>query len=125
MNEALFVPLAFFAMVVALVWLGTRAKSDERARVHETLRRAFDSGQPLPPEIVGALAQEKPRSTPERDLRSGVIWLAVGVGLAFFAIMMGFEEDDAVYPLIGMASIPVLVGLALIGLGVIGRDKAR
>ena len=121
------IPLAGIVMIVAIVlgpiWLAGRYRSEERARMHETLRMAFDKGQTLPPEIVESLVQEKARPTPERDLRGGVIWLAVGLGLAIFGWVVGYEEDDARYLLMGMSAIPALVGIALIVLGFIGRDR--
>ena len=121
------IPIAGIIMIVAVVlgpiWLTGRYRSEERARMHETLRIAFDKGQSLPPEIVESLVQEKPRPTPERDLRSGVIWLAVGIGLAIFGYMAGYEEEEARYVLTGMAAVPALVGVALIVLGVLGRDR--
>lgn len=121
------VPIAGIAMIVAVVlgpiWLAGRYRSEERTRMHETLRLAFDKGQSLPPEIVESLVKDNPRATPERDLRGGVIWLAVGLGVAIFGWMVGFEDDDAVYPIIGLASIPALVGVALIILGVLGRGR--
>jgi hypothetical protein len=121
------IPFAGIAMIVAVVlgpiWLGGKYRSEERARMHETLRIAFDKGQSLPPEIVHSLVQEKPRPTPERDLRGGVIWLAVGLGVAIFGWVLGYEDDDARYVVMGMAAIPALVGTALIVLGSLGRDR--
>ena len=119
-------PLAGIVMIVAVVlgpiWLTGRYRSEERARMHETLRIAFDKGQSLPPEIVDSLVQEKQRPTPDRDLRGGVIWLAVGLGVAIFGWVLGYEDSEARYVLMGMAAIPALVGLALIMLGLLGRD---
>lgn len=121
------IPLAGIAMIVAIVlgpiWLTGRYRSEERVRMHETLRMAFDKGQSLPPEIVESLVQEKPRPTPDRDLRGGVIWLAVGLGVAIFGWVLGYEDSEARYVLMGMAAIPALVGIALIVLGLLGRDR--
>lgn len=125
--EDVLVPIFLFGSIAAAVIAPFYFRSRDRAKLLETVRVAYDRGQPVPAELVEAMqARQKPvRPSAETDLRSGVIWLAVGLGVAFFGWMMGFQEDDAVYPLVGMASIPVLVGLALIALGVIGRDKAR
>jgi hypothetical protein len=116
--------LTFFGFLTAII-VGPRwLKSRDRRDLQQTLRLAMEKNQALPPEIVEAITTEaKSPPSPERDLRSGVIWLAVGLGVAFFGWMVGFEQDDAVYPIIGMASIPALVGVALIILGLLGRGR--
>jgi hypothetical protein len=116
--------LALFGFLTAII-VGPRwLKSRDRSELQQTLRVAMEKGQALPPEIVDAITTDaKAPPSPERDLRGGVIWLAVGVGVAFFGWMVGFEDNDAVYPIIGMASIPALVGVALIILGVLGRNR--
>ena len=125
------IPLAGILMIVALVlgpiWLGTRYKSEERARMHETLRRAFDKGQPIPPEIVDTLAQDKPRPTPERDFRVGVILIAVAIamlvlGWTIYAIE---DEAEALAAFGGMAAFPGLIGLVFLAFsfGLRGRSS--
>jgi hypothetical protein len=125
--EDIFVPISMFGAIAAAVIAPFYFRSKDRAKLLDTVRVAYERGQPVAPELVEAMqARQKPvRPSAETDFRSGVIWLAVGLGVAFFGWMMGYQEDDAVYPLLGMSSIPVLVGLALITLGVLGRNKAH
>ena len=58
-----------------------------------------------------------------RDLRTGIIWLGVAVGLAAFGFAISFEEPDALYPLIGMAAFPGFIGVAFIVISFFGRGK--
>jgi hypothetical protein len=51
---------------------------------------------------------------PRVPYRSGMVTLAVGLGMAVFAFLMASVEIEAFYPILGAASIPVLIGLALI-----------
>src|ERR1700761_825624 len=93
-----------FAFLAAIIIVPQYLRYRDRARLHETLRVAFERGQPVPPELVEALQfrrrggaapidalQPYPvAGRPERDLRRGVIWLAIGLGLvgvggAFYA----------------------------------------
>ena len=46
--------------------------------------------------------------------RSGMIVLAAGLGLGIFAVLIGQIDDEAIYPLLGIASIPALIGIALL-----------
>ena len=64
-----------------------------------------------------------PPPSPGRDLRTGIIWLGVAVGLAGFGVAMGFEEPDATFPLIAIAAFPGFIGLAFVVLGLIARTK--
>lgn len=121
----LLIPLAPFIMVVAIVAIVFGMKNRERRDVQRTIRTALEKGQTLPPELIEALSKDsvKPPATAHRDLRVGVIWLAVGLGIAAFAWMVGYEEMDATYPLMGIAAIPGLIGLAFIVLSFFNKNK--
>ena len=51
---------------------------------------------------------------PSMPYRAGMIVLAVGLGVGIFAVLLGQTENDALFPLLGLASIPTLIGVALI-----------
>ena len=51
---------------------------------------------------------------PRVPYRSGMVLLAVGVGISIFALLIGQNERDALFPLLGLGSIPLLIGIALI-----------
>lgn len=119
------IPLAPFLMVVAIVVIPAWLKSRERKEMQATLRTAIEKGQPLPPEIIDALSREniKPPATAARDLRIGVILLAVSIGIALFGYAVSFEEWEAFYPITGMAAIPGMIGLAFIILSAFNKNK--
>ena len=122
------VPLSPFLLVGALVLVPAYLRSRERQKLQETLRMAIEKGQPLPTEIVEAMSTnvQTLRAPPSagRDLRIGIIWMGVAIGLAAFGIALGFEEPDAVFPLVACAAFPGFIGLAFIVLGLINRTKA-
>jgi hypothetical protein len=124
-----FIPIAFFGMIAAIVIVPTYLKSKERKEMQATLRSAIEKGQPLPTEVIEALSKDniKPRPTAARDLRIGVILLAVSIGVGLFGYAFnfvgGFEESKAVAPIIGMAAIPGMVGLAFIILSAFNKNK--
>ena len=76
------IPISLFAMIAAIV-IGPRYfKSLERQKMADTLRAAIERGQPLPPEVINLLtADAKPKASPQRDLRRGVILVAAALGL--------------------------------------------
>ena len=51
---------------------------------------------------------------PPMPYRAGMIVLAVGLGVGIFAVLVGQVEPEALFWLLGFASIPVLIGVALI-----------
>lgn len=116
-----------FSAIVAIVIAPRALKAKERAALHKTIQAAYEQGQQLPPELIQALTQDvkiKPKASPERDLRTGIIWVGVAVGLAAFGYALGFEEPDATYIFFGIAAFPGFIGLAFILMSFIGRDRS-
>ena len=112
------------AMVAALVIVPRYLKSRERMQLQQTLQAAIQSGQPLPAEVVEAITSDRrPPPSPQRDIRQGVIWLAVAIGLAAFGVAAGLDDPDASYWLIGIAAFPGFIGVAFIVLGALGLNK--
>lgn len=122
--EDILVPVAFFACIAAVcitpVWL----KSRDRREMQTTLRSAIEKGQPVPQEVIDSLTKNvKGPPTALRDMRAGVIWLAIGLGIGGFGALIGMREEDALHPLLGIAVIPSMIGLALICLSFFNPNK--
>lgn len=126
MDFTILIPISMFAMIGAIVIVPSWLKSRERREMQSTLRTAIDKGQPLPSEIIDAMTKNvKVAPTSLSDLRTGVIWLAVGLGIAAFGFMIGFEEADAFHPIAGIGMIPGIIGVAYIILSVFNPNKAK
>lgn len=114
-----------FIMIISIVVGPAYLKSKERKDMQATLRSAIEKGQSLPPEVIDALSKDniKPPVSASRDLRVGVILLAVSIGIGIFGYMIGLEEQDAVNPILGLASIPGMIGLAFVVLSFFNKNK--
>lgn len=122
--------LAVFGSITAIIVGPTYLKTQERKETQETVRRAIEKGQPLPPEVIEAMSQEVTKSLPSRtrDIRRGVIWLAVGIGLAAFSVVNDLGDNNwnggnFDGNLLGIACIPATIGLAFIVLSFFNKNK--
>ncbi|NBW10777.1 MAG: hypothetical protein EBR82_22395 [Caulobacteraceae bacterium] len=129
-----FAIFAVFGSLVAIVFGPQYLKSKERQELQATVRAAIDKGQPLPPEVIEAMSKEATKNVPSRtrDIRRGIIWLAVGIGIAAFGAVgeLGWSHDNwdggPVHfgsGLFGLACIPVTIGLAFIVLSFFNKNK--
>lgn len=125
-DFTLLIPISFFVMIGAIVIVPSWLKSRERRELQATLRTAIDKGQPLPAEIIDAMTKNvKVAPTSLSDLRTGVIWLAVGLGITAFGYLVGYEDADAFQPLVGIGAIPAIIGLAFIALSFVNPNKSK
>lgn len=124
MGPEIIVPIGAFAMVVAIVCLPFYFKSRERREMQRTLRAAIEKGQPMPPEVIEAMTRTvKLPPTRLRDLRTGVIWLAVGIGVAGATYFGDFIHGDHDFDGFGIACIPAVIGIAYIVLSFFNPNK--
>lgn len=130
MDGEVLIPLAGIGMIIAIVLGPVYLKSRERRELQETVRAAIDKGQPLPPEMIEAMTRDVSKSLPSRtrDIRRGIIWLAVGVGIAAFSYLssLGWHDTDAgeVFGgMAGVAAIPATIGLAFLVLSFFNKNK--
>lgn len=119
-----------FAAITAIIFGPTYLKSREKREVQATVRHAIDKGQALPPELIDAMTRDVASKLPSRtrDLRRGVIWMAVGVGIAAFGMLseMGWNDHDVEVlgnGLLGVAAIPFTIGVAFIVLSFFNPNK--
>lgn len=121
--------LSIFGTITAIIFGPTYLKFRERRETQETVRRAIDKGQDLPAEVLEALTRDVTKNLPSRtrDIRRGVIWLAVGVGIAAFSLINDLGGNDwggnVDNGLLGIAAIPATIGLAFIVLSFFNKNK--
>ena len=121
--------LAVFGTITAIVVGPSWLKSRERREIQTTVRAAIDRGQPLPPEVIEALSKDITKNLPSRtrDIRRGVMWLAVGIGIAAFGLIndMGDRDwsDNVGDGMLAIAVIPATIGLAFLILSFFNKNR--
>jgi membrane protein implicated in regulation of membrane protease activity len=116
-NESLaitvtMVSLAFVLVSITTAWLYYRYKS--RAEAQSTVRAALEKGQELSPAVVEKLIEPLAPTMSRRtiDLRRGVILIAVGIAISVFGSVAAPSWREA----LALASLPLIIGLAYLGL---------
>ena len=92
-----------FAVIAFAIWL----RHKNRESMQQTFRAALDKGQELTPEVIDRLGAPKPGK--DKDLRLGVIWLAVAIAVGCFGLAIPDEEANVI--LLGIAAFPLCIGI--------------
>jgi|SRR5215472_437477 len=140
-NAGLMVPVFGIFMIIAIVigpvWIRSYYRSKEREQLHETLRAAYEKGQPPPPELIEKLTGEGGYDPSgrfagsDRDLRRAIVLIAVGVGLAALGAGLGWgislasDVGGAITGgvIAGAGAIPAFIGVAYLILWLLGRRQ--
>jgi len=127
----LFAIFAVFGTITAIILGPTYLRSRERREMQETVRRAIDKGQALPPEVIEAMTNDVAKNLPSRtrDIRRGIIWLAIGIGIAAFSLINAMSwggdgwQNRVGDGMLGFAAIPATIGLAFLVLSFFNKNK--
>ena len=126
MGPEIVVPVVLFGSVVAVVWAILHFSQKRRAEAFQTLRLAIEKGQEITPEAMAAMAR---MSSPNRDIRLGVIFISIALAFGALGLIIssgeGVDMHEAMRPLLGVAVFPLFLGLAFIGLHFFANDAKR
>ncbi len=108
MNEFMIPIVMFISLAVVfcvLFWFRYKTKEG----MQQTFRAAMEKGQELTPEIIDRLGSPKPAK--DKDVRLGIIWVAVAIALVAFGFSIP-DDDDVAGIFMGIAAFPFLIGAA-------------
>ncbi|MGE5567010.1 MAG: DUF6249 domain-containing protein [Parcubacteria group bacterium] len=126
MDADILVPISFFLFLAAIILVPGYLRSREKQRLHDTLRLAYEKGQPVPPEMIEALQTDRARPQPDRDLRRGIVLLCIALAMVVFGLMVGQipeTEGHATWPMVGVAAFPGFIGIGYIAFWLASRRK--
>ena len=104
-------PVVLFTFIGVSVALGVNARLKRNRMLHETIRAMVEKGQPIPPEL---LLLQDPARRPKSDLRTGLVLIAVGIGVFF--LPLGNVSSRA-------GLIPLFMGVAFLIVWKIDANK--
>ena len=141
-DPGLVIPVFFLFMIIAVVigpiWIRSYYRARERQQLHETLRAAYEKGQPPPPELIekltsGATITVSTGAGSESDLRRAIVLISVGLGLGLLGLGLGYGISLADTTggwitgaaIAGSGAIPGMIGLAYLLLWLGTRHTPR
>lgn len=108
--EETFAVLGVFGTIPLIVWLVIYFRSKAHARSSALIEKLIDKGEPLTPELVRTLGVRA--NTQHRDLKTGMILVAIALATIIFGRVIPEEEAHEVMS--GLAMFPFFVGTAFI-----------
>jgi uncharacterized protein DUF6249 len=103
------IPIVMFVVFAVIVWLVVYFRFRSKAEMQQTVRLALERGAELSPELIGALGDPEPNKN--RDLRRGIIWLALAAGLVLCAFAVPDTSGDALRGILAGAAFPFAIGV--------------
>lgn len=121
-------PVAIFLFVLGIIFIHGLFSLLKSRSLDATIQKLIGSGEDIDTEILKELTgRDRERSSDDGDLvLAGMITMAVGVGLTFMGwqISKTENEEEVFQILLGVASIPFLVGLVLLIVGLSRQKKS-
>jgi len=121
--EDILIPLAFFGTVAMIFWLFVSFRHRGRADRQQTIRLALEKGAELTPELMNSLSEPEPPKN--KDLRSGLVWMALAVGLALCGWAVPDPSGYALRGCLSGAAFPFSIGVAYLIMWRYGAQTER
>ncbi len=116
------IPVVLFLVTGGIFWLFFMYRQRGRAEKQKTIRLALEKGSELSPEFMKQLVDPEPSK--DRDLRRGLVWLALAVGLALCGLAIPDPSGHALQGCLAGAAFPFAIGVAFLIMYRYGARKA-
>ena len=108
--EAVLVPFTVFGSIAAITISAFYFSYRKRRIVYDAIKVAIEKTGTVDAALVEAIIRDK--VGPNADLRKGIVLIATAA--AFVVLGYSIDEQEAIGPLLGVASFPGFIGLAYI-----------
>ncbi|MBB5212691.1 DUF6249 domain-containing protein [Microbulbifer hydrolyticus] len=125
MNEgtiALMIPYGAFLLVGTCVWLILANRAAAHRETQQTVRLALEKGGELTPEAIQRICAGN--THPQKDVRRGIAWIAIAVGLALMGLLAPDPSGNAVLGMMAIAAIPLAIGIGYLVMYRIAQPNA-
>ncbi|MFZ5617286.1 MAG: DUF6249 domain-containing protein [Pseudomonadota bacterium] len=108
--EAVFVPFVVFSALAIILVAAFFFSYRKRRIVYDAIKVAIEKTGTVDAALVEAIIRDK--VGPNADLRKGIILIATAA--AFVVLGFTVDDEEAIRPLMGVASFPGFIGLSYI-----------
>lgn len=105
-----FIPIVLFLVGGPVFSLFFHYRYRSRMEKEKTIRMAIEKGNEPSPEFMQSLAEPEP--TGSRDLRRGVIWLSLAIGLVLCGLAIPDPTGEVLRGCLAGAAFPFTIGVA-------------
>lgn len=114
-------PMGVFGFIIIVVLINAVASVFRTRARQDVMREAIKSGHDISPEIIDSF-QERDS---EGGIVPGLILMAVAVGLVFMGHQIGTvsQDEEVLDIMLGVASIPFLIGVVLFIAALFGKKS--
>ena len=105
------IPIAMFITIALIFFIVLYFRQRSRSDMQQTIRLALERGTELTPELINRLGAPAEPSK-NRDLRIGLIWMSLAVGLALCGLAVPDPSGYALKGTLAGAAFPFAIGLA-------------
>jgi hypothetical protein len=110
--EDILIPIVMFGTIAVIFWLVVSFRHRGLADRQQTIRLALEKGAELTPALMKSLSEPEPPKN--RDLRNGLIWLSLALGLALCGWAVPDPSGYALRGCLSGAAFPFSIGVAYI-----------
>lgn len=110
MGEDVLVPFVVFGSLAVIVVSAFYFSYKKRTIVYDAIKVAIEKTGTVDAALVEAIIRDN--VGPYADLRKGIILIAIAA--AFIVLGLAIPEEEAIRPMLGVASFPGLVGAAYV-----------
>jgi len=119
MDWSLLIPMLAIAMPAGIVWIVHHYENRAKEQFHATLQKLIETGQELSPELLESVPGYKAgKGKDKNDIRSGLIAIGVGIGLALFG-HVGLELQEV----FGAGLLVLSIGVGILAYGIYSKNK--
>ena len=102
--------IGIFGAIPFIIWVVLYFRYKAKAKSAEIIKSMLDKDTSVTPELIKSVGFTPRRS--HNDLRSGMLWVAIGLATVLFG--GAIPEEDAAQVFAGIAMFPMLIGVALL-----------
>lgn len=103
-----FIPISMFVVTGVIFWMFFLFRHRARVERQTTIRLALEKGADLSPDFMKNLGEPEPPKN--RDLRRGLIWMALAFALALCGFATAFFSVESLYGTLAAAAFPFCIG---------------